>query len=61
MGEASFSSERVLVIFFRDLPAALVQDIRRKFADAEVTVYKSRVHEGIPVPPGMLPARIRIH
>lgn len=61
MGEAPFSSESVLVIFFRDLPAALVQDIRRKFSDAEVTVYKSRVQEGIPVPPGMLPARIRIH
>lgn len=53
MGEAPRDTERVLLIFYQELPQELIGDIQRKFSDAELTIYKSRGFEGIPVPPGM--------
>lgn len=53
MGEAPLNTERVLLIFYQELPQELIGDIKRKFSDAELTIYKSRGFEDIPVPAGM--------
>jgi alanine-alpha-ketoisovalerate/valine-pyruvate aminotransferase len=43
--------ERVLIVFYQEMPDELQKDIRSKFSDAEVTIHKSE--GGVPVPPGM--------
>ncbi|KAJ5818828.1 hypothetical protein N7474_004419 [Penicillium riverlandense] len=48
MGEAPLSKERLLVIFYQELPASLVGYIKSKFSNAEVTVY--RPIKDVPVP-----------
>lgn len=61
MGEAPRDTERVLLIFYQELPQELIGDIQRKFSDAELTIYKSRGFEGIPVPPGMRSVEVLSH
>ncbi|KAJ5183804.1 hypothetical protein N7492_001420 [Penicillium capsulatum] len=51
MGEAPREAERVLLIFYQELPQELIGEIQRKFTDVDLTIYKSRSFEGIPVPP----------
>lgn len=51
MGEAAFEkTERLLVTFFKEIPAPLVAHIERQFPEAEVTIYQSQ--KGVPVPRG---------
>lgn len=51
MGDAAATAtERLLVIFFKELPAALAVHIQRQFPEAEVTTYQSQ--KGVPVPRG---------
>lgn len=53
MGEAPLRTDRVLFIHNQLLPDNLLEEIRRKFANAEVTTYQSKSREGIPVPVGV--------
>ncbi|KAJ5781202.1 hypothetical protein N7457_006362 [Penicillium paradoxum] len=48
MGDAGLSLERVLIVFFQKFPASLEEHVRRKFSDAEVTIYQSQ--DNVPVP-----------
>lgn len=50
MGDAALPSERVLIVFYQEMPASLEAHIRHKFADAEVAIY--RPEKGVPVPAG---------
>jgi hypothetical protein len=52
MGEAPLSTERVLLIFSQPLPEALVAEIHQLLSNADITIYQSKVREGIPVPVG---------
>lgn len=44
------TTERLLIVFFKELPPPFIEDVRRKFPEAELTVYKS--HKGVPIPRG---------
>ena len=42
--------ERLFIVFFKELPATLVEHFRRQFREAELTIHQS--HKGVPVPRG---------
>lgn len=50
MGDILANKERLLVVFIRDLPGALVDEIKAKFPQYELTVYRSE--KGVPIPRG---------
>ena len=51
MGDTGIlKAERLLVTFFKEIPAPLVAHIQRQFPETEVTIYQSQ--KGVPVPRG---------
>ncbi|KAJ5261693.1 hypothetical protein N7497_004157 [Penicillium chrysogenum] len=48
MGDAPFSPEHVLVIFYPTMPEELTEMIRHKYPDAEVTIYHSQGDAPVP-------------
>lgn len=50
MGSAPASKERLLIVFIRELPASLVEEIQAKFPDYELRVHRSE--KGVPIPSG---------
>lgn len=50
MGDAPAKTERLLIVFIRDLPTSLIDEIKAKFPNYELTVYRS--DKGVPIPRG---------
>jgi hypothetical protein len=50
MGDAALVKEQLLIAFMHDLPAAVVEDIRAKFPNAEITIIQ--LERLAPIPSG---------
>lgn len=46
------TTERLLIVFFKELPVPFIEHVRRKFPDAELTVHQSQ--KGVLIPRGWL-------
>lgn len=49
---ADTTTERLLIVFFKELPAPFIEHVQRKFPEAELTVHQSR--KDVPIPRGWL-------
>lgn len=52
MGSIEAPEERILIVFIRDLPPALIEEIKGEFPGYDLKIHRSDT--GIPVPRGTL-------
>lgn len=53
---ADTTTERLLIVFFKELPAPFIEHVRRKFPEAQLTVHQSQ--KNVPIPQGWLTSNI---